>query len=492
MAESTSKPISLLFLALLFFPVHAAIADDSLDAGFLADEFELTLDMGERLEILGPLFYHQQKETEEIFAVPPLFSSTHDPDTEYREFDFAYPILTYDRFGSEYRWQLIQLLSFSGGKTQLDVEKDRFSLFPFYFQQRSTAPTNNYTALVPIYGRIKQRFLRDEIFFVAFPAYSRTRKRDVVTDNFLYPFFHIRRGNQLQGWQFWPLVGSEHKGITWRTNNFGEAEVIGGHNKFFALWPIFFNDRTGYGTVNTQKTLAVLPLFNVQRSNLRDSTAILWPFFNFVDDREKKYRESQTPWPFIVFARGEGKTTSRVFPLFGRSHNATLRSDFYLWPLYKYNELHNPQIERERTRIMFFLYSHLTEKNMETQVTRRRTDFWPLFTSKKDFYGNTRLQLFAPIEPVIPNNKSVERNWSPLWSVWRSEKNPRANKSSQSLLWNLYRREKDGDDKKCSLLFGLFQYQSIGENKRVKLFYIPLGGSKARNEEQNTEQQSPN
>jgi hypothetical protein len=82
----------------------------------------------------------------------------------------------------------------------------------------------------------------------------------------------------------------------------------------------------------------------------------------------------------------------------------------------------------------------------------------------------------------LPASKSIERDYSPLWSVWRSENNPRTGAASQSLLWNLYRHEATPDTKKCSLLFGLFQYHSSPEGKRVRLFYIPLGktGAAAR------------
>src|SRR5262249_25443180 len=159
------------------------------------------------------------------------------------------------------------------------------------------------------------------------------------------------------------------------------------------------------------------------------------------DDREKRYKEWQAPWPFIIFSRGEGKTANRIFPIYGHAHNATLEKDFFLWPLYKHQRLQSGQFERERTRIMLFLYSHVMEKNLETKAELHRNDFWPLFTRKKDFYGKTRLQILAPIEPLVPNNKSIERNYSPLWSIWRSENNPREQKTSQSLLWNLYRRE---------------------------------------------------
>src|SRR6185295_9062577 len=120
------------------------------------------------------------------------------------------------------------------------------------------------------------------------------------------------------------------------------------------------------------------------------------------------------PWPLVVFTRGEGKTTSRVWPFFSQSHNASLTSDRYLWPVYKYNRLHSDPLDRERTRILFYLYSDVSVKNTETGQRLRQIDLWPLFTSRKDLDGRQRLQLFAPLEPILPNNSGVEHNLSPL------------------------------------------------------------------------------
>ena len=470
------KPIKLFWISWLFLPglLTRSLADDALHAGFLYDEFPLTLDSGYRTEALGPFFYFEEKETRKTWAVPPLLSHSFDPATESEEFDFVYPILTYARFGAEYRWQLMQVLSFSGGKDPDDAPRDRFTLFPLYFQQRSTKPQENYTAFFPIYGDIKNRFWHDDIFFVLFPLYSKTRKADVVTRNYLYPIFDVRHGNALNGWQFWPLYGEEHKTPTTRTNGFGDVQIVGGHDNFFALWPIFFNDRTDIGTDNPQHQQAALPFYSYLRSPQRDTTTVIWPLFNYIDDREKKYHEWEMPWPIIVFARGEGKTTSRVFPFFSQSQSTNLESDFYLWPIYKYNRVHSDPLDRERTRILFFLYSDVREKNTETDLAIHRVDFFPFYTYRRDFNGKSRLQIFAILEPFLPNNTRIERDYSPLWSVWRSEKNPESGASSQSLLWNLYRHESAPSAKKCSLLFGLFQYQSNPEGKRVRLFYIPV------------------
>lgn len=442
-------------------------------AGPLLSHFPLTLDEGERTEALGPLFYQQRRESETMFGLPPLFTHVLDREADSEEYDFFYPLLSYDHFGSEYRWHFFQLLNFAGGRRQDEVPAKRFTIFPIYFQQRSPDTNLNYTALLPIHGQLKNRLFKDEIRFTAFPLYAQTRKRDIVTDNYFYPFFHLRHGKALEGWQLWPIAGREVKGVTSKTNNWGEAEVIGGHESFFALWPFYLDQTAGIGTENPARQFAMIPFYASLRSPKRDSTTVLWPFFTWTDDRERKYREWDFPWPLLVIARGEGKTTTRVFPLFSQSRNASLQSDFYLWPLYKYNRVHSGALDRDRTRILLFLYSEVHEKNTETGKARQRTDFWPLFTHRRERNGNTRLQVLAPFEPLVPNSKSVERNWSPLWSVWRDERNAETGHASQSLLWNLYRRETTGTTKKNSLLFGLIQYESNTESKHWRWFYFP-------------------
>ena len=473
------KPRLLLAMACLALASGNPLRADPLSAGPLFDEFKLTLSPGHRTEILGPLFYSQTSGSETIWAIPPLFSDTKDSAIGLREWDFLYPLMTYDRYGAQYRWQFFQLLSFAGGPSQTSDVKERFTLFPIYFQQRASNPAENYTAVLPFYGHIRGRLFRDEISFIMFPFYVQSRKRDIVTDNYLFPIVHVRHGLGLEGWQVWPFVGSEHKDVTTRTNGFGDIQTVPGHDHMFVLWPIFFNDHSGLGTDNPDWMQAALPFYSFERSPQRDATTVLWPFFSHIDDRQKKYREWDAPWPLIEFARGEGKTTDRVWPFFSQSHNATLVDNFYLWPIYKYTLAHSDPLDRERTRILFFLYSDIHEKNTETKEVRTASYLWPLFTHRKDFKGRTRLQLIAPLEPFVQGSHKIERDWSPLWSVWRAEEDPITKSWSQSLLWNLYRNDVATDHKKVSILFGLFQYQSGPESKRWRLFYIPLHSSQA-------------
>jgi len=446
--------------------------------GPLFDEFDLTLSPGKRVEALGPLFYTEHRESERTWALPPLCPHASDPEEDYTEYDVLYPLLTFDRFGEQYRWQLFQLLNWAGGPSQEEPLRRRFSLFPVYLQQRSSNPAENYVSIFPFYGHLRNRLFRDEIFFIMFPFFGQSRKKDVVTDNYVYPFYHIRHGNGLEGRQFWPFAGHEHKEITTETNGFGDVRTIPGHDQRFIMGPFYYNETNGIGTDNPEWQRGSLPSFALLRSPKRDSTTVIWPFFSVIDDREKKYHERQILWPIIVRARGPGKTADRVLPFFSKAHSPELESVSYMWPVYKRNAIHSPPLDRERVRILLFLYSDTVQENTETKASQRRTLLLPIFDRRRDYNGDTRLQVLAPLEPFMPNVKSIARDYSQLWSVWRAESSPSRGAASQSLLWNLYRHETRPGGKKCSLLFGLFQYESGPESKRVRLFYIPVNESR--------------
>ncbi len=459
-------------------------AEDVFDAaGPFHAAYKLTLEAGSGEQFLGPFYSSQTTSDEREWGIHPLFSVTTNLGIDSIDWDSFYPVMSYHRYGTQSRWQFMQVLSFAGGENQEGVNPKRLTIFPFYFQQRSKDTNLNYTAVLPFYGNLENRIFMDRIQFVLFPLYVETQKRDVISDHYLMPFFQLRHGDHLEGWQFWPLVGNEVKGETSRTNSFGFVETEGPYRKFFAAWPFFFEENKGIGTTNWDKLHVFLPFYVVERSQDHDTSTYMWPFFTSIDNRALQYHEYGFAWPLFTIARGEGKKTTRVFPLFSHAENKSLKSDFFLWPLYKYNKTSAPPLESERTRLIFYLYSRTKEKNLSTGQTFLRSDFWPLFNWRHDLDGREKLQLLSILEPFLPNNKSVQRNYSPLYALWRSEKNPSTGSSSQSLLWNLYRADKTPKAKKQSFLFGLFQHESGPQGKQWRVFYVPLGKKTASRKE---------
>ena len=83
--------------AILLGPVKTFATAGNSGFGPAFDRFKLILDDGIRTEAAGPFFYSQQKDSEFIWALPPIFSCDHDPVTDRHEDDFFYPLLTHAR-----------------------------------------------------------------------------------------------------------------------------------------------------------------------------------------------------------------------------------------------------------------------------------------------------------------------------------------------------------------------------------------------------------
>jgi hypothetical protein len=448
--------------------------ESGLHLGPIFDEFPLTLSSGTGREAVGPLIGLEKTGSGTLFRFSPVFSVYQNPAVEQTEAEIAYPIIAFDRFGPEYRFHLFQVISWSGGESVRGGETKRTTIFPFYISQRSRRPEDNYTAVIPFSGHLKNRFFRDEVFFVMMPLYVQSTKRGMVTENFLFPFFHLRHGAGVTGWQFWPLYGTEHKEPTTSTNHWGDAVLSPGYDKRFVLWPFYFNNTLGSGT-NLQKQFVLLPFYTSQVSSNRVSKSYGFPIgVTHTVDRDAKYEEWDAPWPLVEFAKGEGKQVKRIWPFYSKAKTPTLESDFYAWPIYKYNRITSDPLDRERRRILLFFYSDTIERNTTNKTSFQRRDFWPLFTWRKDHNNNTRLQILSILEPIIPGNKSIERLYSPVYSLYREEHNAANGNESKSLLWNLYRSEKEGEIRRQRALFGLFQREKTADRTRWRIFFIPF------------------
>lgn len=448
---------------------QGAAAEGDWSAGPLIHTFPLTLEPGDGLEAVGPLWYAHDLEDASLWAVPPLVSVYRSDDGDRGDVYVLPPLFAWHRWGADRKWQLLQWLSGSNVDALEAPDTRRFQLFPFFFWQDSPDDRRDYWALMPFYGKLKNRLFRDESEFVMFPLWLESRKGTVRTRNVLFPFLHLRDGPGMKGWQFFPLAGHEHLDAGTRTNLSDEVEVTPGHDKTFALWPIWFRNRVGLGTTNEGRVDAVLPLWYAERTPARDHTSVLWPFVSRTDDREGGYRQWNLPWPLVGFARGDGKRLDRVLPLFSVGRTKTFEGQTYLWPLYRRRHMHTPAIDRDRWQLGVVFYSDATEKNLETGKTARRIDSWPFFSWTRDPEGRERFQALALMEP-FSKGTGIRRNWSPMWSLWRDERDPRGGRSSRSLSWNLYRRDEKPGLTKGSILFGLVRYEVTSAGRRWRWF----------------------
>src|SRR5882757_1686391 len=105
-----TKPILRLFKCCVFlgmlvvgssFSGPAQAGEENLSAGFLYDEFNLTLEPGYRTEAAGPFYYSERKESEATVAFPPFFSAYKNTGVDSGELNVLYPVVSYEHYSAE-------------------------------------------------------------------------------------------------------------------------------------------------------------------------------------------------------------------------------------------------------------------------------------------------------------------------------------------------------------------------------------------------------
>ncbi len=472
-----------LFCALLFgggaFSAAAGADEDSLLTWWpLVDYRHSPAADYSSLHLLGPLFKYERKGAEVEYGVRPLFFHARDRDSQRHFSEYLYPLSSRQGEEGKKRYHVLHLLEYDFGQ-RAEGSDNEFMLFPFLFYGE-TEDRGDYFAFFPFGGKIYRRFWRDEIRFVLFPGYSRTLKKGTRTTNILWPIYARIEGENEHGTKLWPL--------------YGYAEKTGVYRKRFVLWPFYFNEHLRLDGDNPEHREVYFPFYIKHDSPARTRRTWLWPFFSHVVDREKDYEEWNTPWPLIRRASGSYKESRKYLPLYSYERTGSLERTWYLWPIYLRSRLTTEELIQERHRILYFLFANQEERlrlEGEEYVKKKWIALWPLFAYERRT-GVSTFSALALIEPFFPENEGFRRNWSPLWTLYKTRWDNEGNEIS-TFLWNLYWKERRGEDlafevfplvryrrvqgevREFKLLKGLIRFSARAEEKKLSLFYLPWG-----------------
>ncbi|WP_224961880.1 hypothetical protein [Geomonas subterranea] len=429
------------------------------------------------LAILGPLFKYQKHGDDRDIALRPLFYRSSYAREEATSSYYLYPVATQQKTPEADNFEILQLYRTSSyRKQEPEPERERSTmLFPFYISGESERH-GRYHAFFPVYGNIYDRFWRDEYHFVLFPLYGSTVKKGTTTRHYLWPFFATTSGDNESGFDVFPLYGQSHKS--------------GVYEKRFVLWPFYTSESTGLNTDNPTRKKFIFPLYASTDSPKKTSRSYLWPFFGYTEDRGRKQEEVDYFWPFITKVRGEKKNSDSFLPFYSHETFSGGEKSWYLWPLYKHEELKSESFGQDQDRVLFFLYRDNHEYWPKDGNERRRTAMWPLFLYRRSTEGVSSLSFPALIEPIL-DKEGIEKDWAPLWRIYQRRWD-RAGNSASSVLWNLFWHERRGEDlayelfpfisyrntekeRDLKFLKGLVSLKRDGGQEELSLFWLPFG-----------------
>jgi hypothetical protein len=428
------------------------------------------------LSILGPLMKFEKRGDERETAIRPFFYRTDKLKDQATSTWFLYPAAYFDSTPQADTYEVVRMFQASNFRKDEPAARERTTmLFPLYIAGQSEQG-ESYRSVFPFYGDIYGRFWRDEYHYVMFPLYGSTVNKGATTRHYLWPIFSTTEGKNESGFEVFPL--------------YGQSQKEGVYSKRYVLWPFYTSWTTGLNTDNPKENTFFFPFYDRTESPKKSSRSYLWPFFGYTIDRERKQKEIDYLWPFISTIRGEKRNLNSFLPLYSRDTFHDGERTWYLWPLYRHEELRSKDFDRETDRVLFFLYRSSHESWPKDGSDRRRTALWPLFLYQNNTKGVSSFSFPAPVESIF-DKEGIEKNWAPFWRLYQRRWDQNGD-SASSLLWNLFWHERRGDDlayeffplvsyrdvkQESELKFfkGLVSLKSSGDQKEMSLFWLPFG-----------------
>ncbi len=425
------------------------------------------------VDAVGPFYSSKVSQKGRSWAVRPLASYRFDPRNNTQEWQFLYPLGKYRLTPDEKRFYFLPIMS---STRDLKAESEggqerRNGFFPVFWG--TARDGESYGGLFPIYGRLRDRFQRDEILFFLWPLYSTAAWENNKKTTILWPILSWTRGGTEHAFRIWPLYGYENK----------DRE----YERSFYAWPFFFTGKDDLDTQEPKSKWMMFPLYISDTSTRENKKIVLWPFFNYYHDAMRDYTQWDLPWPIVQFARGEHYRATRVWPFFSKR---TWPHRYYfssVWPVFLYNKEEIEEGKGITTTYRFLLINKsettVWAETKEQESTRR---LWPLFFHKSRRDGSSVFH-FPAIIPV--EDDGFERNYGPILRIYEYQRDKEGREKSE-FLWGLYRREtkKDyartelsllaslessPDLTKVSILQGLFEYRRTPVRKTLRLLYVP-------------------
>lgn len=356
------------------------------------------------LSILTPIvYYHQGKEARE-FSIRPVFSIKKDESDDSTVIDILYPLIKYKRRGPDEKFRIFPIMKDETAEVFPNKTRTAHDHFPLYWGRSEDG--QSYGGLFPIYGTVRNRFGKDDIFFLLWPVYSRTVEDSMVSHTVLWPFFKKTSGDTGRGIRIFPLWGHE--------------ETTGKNYRTFFLFPLVTFSGKYLDTQSPVIDTFIIPFYVNRETPHSRSTSYLWPFFTVSSNEQINYKKVDAPWPFISFARSDTLSLIQVAPFYRKrvtTENSTIDERMYiLYPIYSRVRFISSEKTEESLRFM------LIDKYSRTTYPDGTDDLWvylfPLYDRRKLKTGEDSTVVFYPL-PLYDDG--FKRNLLPLFEIFRHE-----------------------------------------------------------------------
>lgn len=352
--------------------------------------------------------------------------------------------------------------------------------FPIYFFKEGFGKSNDYAAVWPLGGTVKNFWGKEQADWFLWPLWVKTTQGKTYNYWFPWPFINYRCGIS-HGFGLWPMGGHFYQ--------------TGVYDDRYMLWPLIYH-RKDFDKNAIKR--GFLPFYAYEKTPNVSDLSIIWPIWGHRFVYDKHYEEYRILWPFFVQANGDDRLINRWGPFYTYSENKARKSNktWYLWPFIKQQNWQENDIDFHQEQFLYFIFWHQEQKNHQNgKFLGNKTHFWPIYSYWKNAQGREQLQIFSPLEVFFQNNTMIRDLYTPFFNLFHYDKNDNA--VTQTFLFNWITEKRNGKDvqfcwkflmdykntaeeKSFSLLNGLIEYKKMNNEKCCRLFWIKLKNSKKK------------
>lgn len=400
---------------------------------------------------LGPLFETGQSDQGvHLLAVRPLFCHIADDAGRESITDVLWPWSSFHRRDEAFQWWALP--AFGKDENVRDPHsRHTFWLLPVYCEGR-TRGGDDFAALFPLGGEVRDFLLQDEVRFVFFPLYLSSRQGDQHVESWLWPIYLREQGPKRDRLRVFPFYG---------------VTTTATVRSSFVLWPIWteqtFNEPKRHGTADM-----LFPIYGRVATDHQHGWLALPPFFSRMQADDAT--QLRCPWPFYeVVEKPDGRKQS-YWPVWGRSVDSNETRHSALWPIW-WDATHDHADQRATETALEPFYYHATFSRRRDGQAATNLDYvriWPVY-SRYERPDGARVRV--PELTFMREGLGIERNWAPFWS-WYVQYT-RGAAREHDVFWGLARWGRECNDTsygQASIFF------SWSRPKQGRLDWNVLGG----------------
>lgn len=381
-----------------------------------------------RLDLLGPLFTYETGPERYELSLRPLFSLTHGPRVDERQFTILYPVWISRWDQEQSKHSLLILVNYRSEPARRPDQPDRrFTIFPLVFY-RSSRTLGSSLSVLPFYANVRDFLGYERVQMLLFPFYLRLQEPLVARTWMPFPFYGRTTGTLGRGVRVWPFYG-------W--------EQVGEESRFqYIMWPFYITQERYFSRPERERRLVVVPFYSHTESPKVESRSYVGPFFTHTIDHVQHTDTWGFPWPLWVSQRdtntGE-RTSLRLTPFYENTRAGTVHRHFILWPVYRWLTQDADSYHYRRSDAMLVLYRNIREEQPQYHHTRELHTLFPLYRAEAED-DDREFSSLGLLDALYPRNPTIEQLYGPLWQVYtrrqHGDQPPR-----WSVLWDLISSE---------------------------------------------------